>query len=395
MAATLAPDDALAQVLAAVPEPARAEVRADDALGLVLAGDVRAAADLPPFDRAMMDGWAVRLADAGTAVAALDEIAAGDGRSRPALRPGNAHPIMTGAPVPPGAEAVVPLEDTQRDGERVLLPSGIRAQANIVRRGGECAAGAVWATAGARVTPLTIAAAIAVGQACLPVHPRPQVAVVATGSELSDAAGPGAIRDSNGPMLIALLAEAGLAASRHRLADDAGALTIALDAWSRHDAIILTGGVSAGTHDEVPGVLRRLGAEVLFHKVAQRPGKPLLVARRGRQLIFGLPGNPLAAHLCACRYALPALRRLAGLPHAPRSGRGELTAALPANRERTWFLPALVVGEAVTPLPPISSADLVRPHQANAYLRLEPGAAAQPAGAEVAFTRSGADAWPY
>lgn len=395
MAATLDPDAALACVLATVPAPAAVEVSADDSLGLVLANDVRAVADLPPFDRAMMDGWAVRLADAGTAVAALDEIAAGDGRPRPALCPGSTHPIMTGAPVPTGTEAVVPLEDTQRDGERVLLPSSIRAQANIVRRGGECAAGAVWATAGARVTPMTIAAAIAVGQANLPVHPRPRVAVVATGSELSDTARPGAIRDSNGPMLIALLAEAGIAAQRHRLADDAAALAVALDAWSGHDAIILTGGVSAGTHDEVPGVLRRLGAEILFHKIAQRPGKPLLVARRGRQLIFGLPGNPLAAHLCACRYVLPALRRLAGLPHAPRTGRGALTAVLPANRERTWFLPALVIGDAVTPLPPISSADLVRPHQANAYLRLEPGAGAQPAGAEVAFTRIGADAWPH
>ncbi|MEK7414419.1 MAG: molybdopterin-binding protein, partial [Planctomycetota bacterium] len=213
--------------------------------------------------------------------------------------------------------------------------------------------------------------------------------------ELSaDPSNPGSIRDSNGPMLVALLHEAGLAARRQAVRDDADALFAALRALATTDAVILTGGVSAGAHDDVPGVLRRLGAEVLFHKVAQRPGKPLLLARIGRQLFFGLPGNPLAAHLCACRCVLPALRRLAGQPHTPLTGHGTLSAALPHNSDRTWFLPARVNAGSVTPLLPVSSADLVQPHQANAYLRLEPGAAALPAGSTVSYTRIGVDAWP-
>ncbi len=391
----LEPDEALALVLAAVPQPTAVRLAPERCRGLVLAEDALAAADLPPFDRAMMDGWAVRLADAGRSVAILDEIAAGDGAARAPLQPGQAHPIMTGAPVPAGAEGVVPGEQATRTGGRVVLPERIRPGANIVARGAECAAGAPWARAGALVTPMALAAAIGVGLRELAVLPRPLVAVVTTGSELTgDPSRPGQIRDSNGPMLAALFEEAGLAATCRTVADDPGALLACLRSLEGADVVVLSGGVSAGTHDEVPGALARLGAETLLHKVAQRPGKPLLLARRGRQLLFGLPGNPLAAHLCACRYAIPALRRLAGLGHVPLGGRGVLAAALPENKDRTWFLPARVQGDAVQPLPPVSSADLVQPHQANAYLRLEPGAAAQPAGAGIAYTRIGAAAWP-
>lgn len=391
----LEPDEALAQVLAAVPPSAVARLPPERCRGLVLAEDALAAADLPPFDRAMMDGYAVRLADAGTSVTILDEIAAGDGAARAPLQAGQAHPIMTGAPVPAGAEAVVPIEQTTRTASHVTLPERIRPQGNIVARGAECAAGRPWARAGMPVTPMTLAAALGVGARELAVFPRPQVAVVTTGSELTaDPTRPGQIRDSNGPMLVALFEEAGIAATRRTVADDAGALLACLQSLEGADAVVLTGGVSAGTHDEVPGVLARLGAQALFHKVAQRPGKPLLLARRGRQLLFGLPGNPLAAHLCASRYAIPALRRLAGLGHVPLAGRGVLGAALPENKDRTWFLPARVHGGTVLPLPPVSSADLVQPHQADAYLRLEPGAPAVPAGTEIAYTRIGAAAWP-
>jgi molybdopterin molybdotransferase len=394
MANLLEPDAALDLVLAAVPSAARATLPIGDCLGLVLAADARACADLPPFDRAMMDGYAVRLADAGATVDILGEIAAGDGATREPLPVGRAYPIMTGAPVPPGAEAVVPHEQTRRAGAQVCLPERIRPRANIVPRGGECAAGEPWATAGALVTPMALAAGLGVGATGLEVYPRPRVVVIATGSELAATpSDPGQIRDSNGPMLAALFQEAGAAVRRQMVGDDAEALQTCLRDAAASDVIVLSGGVSAGTHDEVPGVLQRLGAEILFHKVGQRPGKPLLVARHDRRLICGLPGNPLAAHLCACRYVIPALRRLAGLPWMPTAGRGVLRTALPANSERTWFLPALVEAGSVLPLSPVSSADLVRPHQANAYLRLEPGSTAVPAGAEVGYTRIGADAW--
>jgi molybdopterin molybdotransferase len=394
MAGLLEPDVALEQVLAAVPTATSVNVPAGDCLGLVLAADATACADLPPFDRAMMDGYAVRLADAGATVELLGEIAAGDGAYQKPLPAGHAYPIMTGAPLPPGAEAVVPHEQTQRQGDHVDLPERIRPGANIVPRGGECPAGRSWAKAGAVVTPMTLAAALGVGAKHLEVHPRPRVVVIATGRELAaDPRIAGQIRDTNGPMLAALFQEVGASVQRQVVGDDAEALCAVLQSLGDVEVVVLTGGVSAGTHDEVPGVLRRLGAEILFHKVAQRPGKPLLVARLGRQLLFGLPGNPLAAHLCACRYVAPALRRLAGRTSVPTRGRGVLQAALPANTERTWFLPALVEQGAVLPLLPLSSADLVQPHQANAYLRLDPGSTAMAAGAEIGYTRIGVDAW--
>jgi molybdopterin molybdotransferase len=386
----IGPDDALAMILGAMHPLDPIELPAEDCLGLVLAADIAATADLPPFDRAMMDGWAVRLQDAGGEVAILDEIAAGDGADRPPVATGCAHPIMTGAPVPPGAEAVVPCEQAERSGQRVRLPERIKAGANIVPRGAECRAGSPWAQGGGRITALTLAAAIGVGALRLPVVPRPRVTIIATGAELSDDPGAGCIRDSNGPMLAALLAEAGFSTKRLRAGDDGAGIADAV-AGSHGDAVVLTGGVSAGTHDEVPQALHRLGAETILRAVAQKPGKPLLVARIGAKPVFALPGNPLAAHLCCCRYVIPALRRLAGRDGAAATGAGILAVALPAGGDRTWFVPALVVDRAVTPLLPRSSADLVAPHRANAYLRVDPGAPAQPVGAAVGYVRIGAD----
>jgi molybdopterin molybdotransferase len=268
MTGLLEPDVALDQVLAAVPRARSLSVPAGDCVGLVLAADATACADLPPFDRAMMDGYAVRLADAGAVVVLLGEIAAGDGEDRRPLQAGEAYPIMTGAPVPPGAEAVVPHEQTQRHGDRVGLPERIRLGSNIVPRGGECRAGGPWAKAGALVTPMTLAAALGVGATHLVVQPRPRVVVITTGRELAaDPTAAGQIRDTNGPMLAALVQEAGFSVVRRQVVgDDAEALLSALQAVQDVDAVVLTGGVSAGTHDEVPGVLRHLGADILFQR---------------------------------------------------------------------------------------------------------------------------------
>lgn len=386
----LSPDQALSALLAAVPTPRVQNLPPERCIGLVVADDVFAAADLPPFARAMMDGFAVRSSDAGTMVTVLDEIAAGDGAVRAVLAAGHAHPIMTGAPVPPGADAVVAWEICTRTGNTVQLPDTIRSGANIVARGAECAAGHPWLRRGQVVTPMTVAAAIATDNTELSVCVPPTVAVLTTGSELSDRAGHGLIRDSNGPMLVALLHQAGIAAERTTVGDDPVALKAHLERLGDLDAVILTGGVSTGTHDDVPAVLRQLGATILFHKIEQKPGKPLLIAQRGRQLIFALPGNPLAVHWCACGFVLPALRHLMSRSGALAWGHGRLGAALSANGERTWFIPAHVNDAGVVlPLAPVSSADLVQPHQANAYLRRDPGAPTLSVGSDVTFIRIG------
>ncbi len=205
MTEPLTPDQALAVLLAVVPSPRVQNLPPERCVGLVAADDVFAAADLPPFARAMMDGFAVRSGDAGTTVAVLDEIAAGDGAVRAVLAAGHAHPIMTGAPVPPGADAVVAWEICTRTGNTVPLPENIKSGANIVARGAECAAGRPWLRRGQVVTPMTVAAAIATGNTELSVCVSPTVAVLTTGSELSDRFGHGLIRDSNGPMLVATI----------------------------------------------------------------------------------------------------------------------------------------------------------------------------------------------
>jgi molybdopterin molybdotransferase len=395
----LSPDSALSTVLAAVPDARPLRLAAPQALGLALAEDVIANDNHPPFPRAMMDGYAVRLADAGRTVVLRDEIAAGDTRAHAPLSDGHAHPIMTGAPVPPGAEAVVAQEQTIRSTTGVTLPAAIKADANIVAIGGDLAVGSTVLSAGAVLNAAGIAALAALGRDEVLVLPRPRVTVLTTGSELvtnSAPLAPGQIRDSNGPMLVALCAELGISISRASVPDQPAVLATALERLATHDVTILSGGVSTGTHDDVPSVLTELGYTVLLHGVAQKPGKPLLVARRGRNLLFGLPGNPLASHLCFCRYVAPALRRMQGRNASPHGGTGVLMRAAPTTKDRTWFIPALVTtdddGWRILPLPPASSADLFTAARANAYLRLEANTPAA-IGTRLPFTWIGTNAW--
>lgn len=388
-------DAAFASWIAEVPVLPVRSVATAEALGLVLANPVRAAHDLPPFARSMMDGYAVRLADAGRSLPVAGAVHAGDApRALPAAA---ALAVMTGAAVPDGAEAVVQRElCTVADG-RVTLPERIRAQANIVPRAGEAAAGAEVLPAGEALSPLALAVAAALGVDALAVVPRPRVAIRCTGSELaSGPLAPGAIRDSNGPMLAAMCAELGLACERGTVPDDREAIAAAVRG-AEADLLIMTGGVSAGDRDFVPGVLRDLGWRIVVQGVDQKPGKPLLLARRGDRLVAALPGNPLAVHWCFTRFVAPALRRLAGASAEPRRSPGELEAPLPGSKERPWFVPVRTRRDGgrllVRPLPPVSSADVVAPALADAYVAVAAGAPARHAGEAVEVLWCGAAAW--
>lgn len=387
------PDRALELVLeAAVPAREAIEVPLAAASGLVLAADVTADRDYPPFDRAMMDGYAIQLADAGRTARVAHEARAGHA-SEEAVTPGRCAGISTGAPCPPGTEAVAIREEVQREGDEVRLPLTVRRDQHIVRRGAEAAQGAVVLEAGTEVTPLVIAVLAAVGRGSVAVWRAPRLALITTGDELArGGAAPGAaqIRDTNGPMLVALARGSGIAEVLALGAqDDAASLAAALEQAAGADVIALTGGVSAGRYDLVPDALRALGAEAVFHKVTQKPGKPLLFARRGRQLIFGVPGNPVSAHFCFVRYAAPVLRRLAGRIPAVLRGVGRLGEPFAVHEKRTVFAPARVArredGYVVKALATQGSADIFSAARANAYLRLPPGGAELPAGARVSF----------
>lgn len=402
MPALLDSDEALARVLAAAGPVRPRRVSLSVALGGALAEEIRADRDYPPFDRAMMDGFAVRLSDAGRRVVVVGSRPAGS-NATVALRGGEAVEIMTGAACPPGTEAIVPLEAVRRDGEHAVeLPASLRAGAHVARRGAECVGGAPVLAAGTPVTPLAIAVLATFGRSEVLARPAPSVAIVTTGDELATGARalePGRIRDSNGPMLEAMARLAGVRdLVRLHAADEDAALDAALARAGEADVIVLAGGVSAGRRDLVPAALERMGARTVFHGVSQKPGKPMLFATTPRQLVFGLPGNPLAVHLGFHRYVAPALRRCRGLDARPRAELARLATDLSHEDARTAFVLAHATrvepgGFRVGVLAGAGSADLFTPAAANAYLRLAPGRTAMRAGDPVAIDWIGAERW--
>jgi molybdopterin molybdotransferase len=318
--------DHRAQLLGLVePVPGEeVDIASPAVLGLVLAEDVVARVDLPGFDNSAMDGYAVRAADlAGASPTApvtlpVDgDIAAGD-TTRHVLAPGRTMRIMTGAPMPEGADAIVPVEESDGGTEAAALSLAPEVGRHLRRRGEDVRSGDLVLTAGTLVGPGQLALAAAANVARVNVRRRPRVAVVSTGDELvpvgSDLAF-GRIVDSNGPMLAALVRAAGaeVADLRH-VADDAGAISAALArAASVADLVLTTGGVSMGAYDTVKELLTGSGVE--FTKVAMRPGMPQGSGRLGPSgtPVVTLPGNPVSSLVSFHVFVLPVLRRLAGL----------------------------------------------------------------------------------
>ncbi len=379
----VSPEQALRQVLSVATPRRPSLVPIENACGLVLAGPVRADRDHPPLHRATMDGYAVRTASAGKTIAVVGEIAAGQTCDTP-ITDRACLEIFTGARCPPNAEAVVQKELVQRTEDRVSLPMNIVPGQNIEPAGSECKAGETILAAGQRITGLAVAAMASVGCRQALVVSRPRVAIIVTGGELvaADQTPCGAqIRDSNGPMLAASLLALGLACPLHVHApDEAEAILDALALAADFDLVLLSGGVSAGRYDLAPDALKRYGARCMFHKVMQKPGKPLLLARKSEQLIFGLPGNPLSAHFCFHRYVRPAIQCMEGRGGPLPAFRGRLLESVrPAEGGRTHFVPAVARAAedgsgawSVRPLPVITSADVFAACGANCYLVVPP-----------------------
>lgn len=327
-------DEALALLRAATPAPQTR--RAAPAVGQVLLQDVVSAEDLPPFDNSAMDGFALRVgadgARAGLECAVLGAQAAGDAAVAAASGAG-AWEIMTGARVPDGLDAVIPVEQVEvlaRDGggrpQRIRLQADLPPGQHIRRRGEDVTRGAAVLAAGTRIAAPQLMLLAALGVADVAVARPPQVALINTGRELVDAPGralaSGEIRNSNGPYLAQTIVDAGAElVLRETVSDDAAAfdaaLQRALDAGAQ--VVLSTGAVSMGRYDFVPDALRGRGATLRFHKLRIRPGKPLLFATLpGGQLFFGLPGNPASSAVGMRFFVEPALRGMLGLaPETP------------------------------------------------------------------------------
>jgi molybdopterin molybdotransferase len=361
------------------------EVTLGESLGRVLAEDVASDRDLPPFDRSAMDGYALRAADVAGAPAALDvigEVRAGQWPDL-AVGAGQAVRIMTGAPVPPGATAVQPVERTQPlDEFRVTIETPVAEGANVAPRGSEVRAGEVVLARGRAIDPSGIAVLASAGRARVRVARRPVVAVLVTGDEIVEvpaAPAPAQIRNSNGP---AVAAQARLAGASVRLLgvapDRQDAIAAALRGALPADVLVVSGGVSAGDYDLVEPALLELGAVLLFTRVAIRPGAPLVFGRLGEALVFGLPGNPVSAQVTFDLFVRPALLKMQGarVLQRPRVG-VELLAAVKNRSGRKSHVPARVRFEGgrlvARPVRSMGSGDLAAHAQANALVVVEAG----------------------
>jgi molybdopterin molybdotransferase len=390
--------EALALVLTAAQPLAPRRIPLDQSLGTTLAQAIVADADAPPHAKAMMDGYAVCASDPARGEATLElleEVTAGQVPSR-SLVPGTTTRVMTGAPVPPGADAVVMLEKSELlaaaagSGPRVRLrDAGARPGQHLMPQGEIWRKGEVLLAPGTALDPARIGLAAEAGLRELLVHPAPRVAVLATGNELlapGEPLAPGRIRNSNGPLLVAAVRQAGCEPVDLGIArDDPAALAEAIaHGLGAADVLVLSGGVSAGVLDLAPAALEACGIQRVFHRVRIKPGQPLWFGTRqreaGPQLAFGLPGNPVSSFVCFQVFVRPALERLG----APRTLSAMVQATLAGDhRQRgdrpTYFPAVLIPPQAsqtlanVRPVRWAGSSDLRGLAQANALVLFPAG----------------------
>ena len=359
--------------------PTRERVEIGQAYGRVLAERVAADRDYPPFDRATRDGFALRARDIAAHAGALEiigEIKAGDTFAG-SVGPGQCAQIMTGAAVPPGADAVVMIEHTRRAKTRVVIERPVEPGQNIVPRGSETRAGHVILTPGTRLGYVELALAAQVGHHRLSVFRRPTVAILSTGDEVvavDETPGPFQVRNSNSVSLATLAALAGAEPAQLGNAPDRIAeLRARVERGLEADILVLSGGVSMGKYDLVEVVLRELGAEFFFQGVAIRPGRPAVFGICRGKFVFGLPGNPVSTMVTFELFVLPAVDILSGAEPRPLPFfRAKLAAPVRQAAALTHFLPARVDWPdrepVVRELPWQGSGDIVALAQANCFL---------------------------
>ncbi|WP_267386857.1 gephyrin-like molybdotransferase Glp [Sphingomonas sp. GC_Shp_3] len=352
MAALLPVDEAVARLLALAAPVTREDAPIRLAAGRWAAADVPALRTQPASDLSAMDGYALRFADLNGPLSVIGESAAG----RPfdeALRPGEAVRIFTGAAMPDGSDTVLVQEEARRDGERLIVTGDgpARLGRNVRRKGLDFTAGDILVARGERLTPARIAVAATGGHGTLPVHRPLRVATVATGDELAVPGAPlspGALPESNGAMLAAMLADLPVEIV------DLGILPDRLDtitqafAAVRADILVTTGGASVGDHDLVRPALEAAGGKLDFWKIALRPGKPMLAGRLNDVVVLGLPGNPVSAFVTATLFLRPLIAHMAGAAQPlPRRACAVLGEDLPANDHRADYLRAETRGGRV------------------------------------------------
>jgi molybdenum cofactor synthesis domain-containing protein len=377
---------------AAVPIARTETLGLVDADGRVIAADAIAAVDVPPFDRAAMDGYAVIAADTTGATPGAPAILTCAGRlftgelsSRP-VAPGTCVEIATGAPMPPGADAVVIVEDTRREGDAVRIHSAVRPGQNIGRRAADIAAGATTARAGQVLTPSRIGALAATGVAAIEVFARPSVAILSTGDEIvepGEPLGAGRIYDVNRYTIETVVQRhGGVAAARPIAADSLEELIAALDEAAAHDIVVISGGSSVGNRDLVRDALAARG-EIHFHGIAVKPGKPTAFATIGGTALFAMPGYPTSCLSNAYMLLVPFLRTVARLPPwHPRTIDAPLSRRITSAQGRLQFYTVRIADGRAEPAFK-ASGDITSMADADGYIEIPAEADAVEAGTMV------------
>jgi molybdopterin molybdotransferase len=380
--------------------PRTTRMRLREAQGTRLAREVVSDRDYPPFDKSLMDGFAVRAGEVANVPVELrvaGEIAAGQWYTR-MVEAGEAVAIMTGAPMPPGADGVVPVEDVAKGEGSIRVNRSTAAGRFIARRGSDIAKGEVVLEKGVRIGAAQIAVAATVGVGMLDVFARPTAAVLATGDELvqiGETPGPAQIRNCNSVMLYALLRRMGCEVTDLGIApDNPKDIRDALAEGMRRDLLLVSGGMSMGEYDFVPKILAEMGVELKITKVRIKPGKPFILgvgtkrvipgamdeksyadmthslppAGQEKCYVFGLPGNPVSGYACTVRLASRLIGRLSGGEVEEQWIEGKLATAIGSNGPREFYQPVIVDETGVTLLDWKSSGDVFTLARANGLM---------------------------
>lgn len=392
-------EEAVQIVLEHTPAIEAVEVDFRDALGRVLASDVRSDMNMPPFNKSAMDGYAVIGADVASAsgerpaiLKVVEEVPAGAVPTKRLSR-GQATKIMTGAPIPEGADTVVMVEDTAPEGAQVKVLKPTPTGENICLLGEDMKIGQVVLSAGTLLRPPEIGVLASVGAARVAIYRQPEVAVIPTGEEIVEAdviPKPGQIRNSNGPTMCAQVVAAGAKVHYLGIAGDTREVLLAKikSALDRADVVLLSGGVSMGEYDLVKSAFAELSIQVHFERIRVKPGRPLTFGTLGKKLIFGLPGNPLSATLGIELLVRPALRKMQRMqvlhrpteaavldePFEQKPGRKQFAPAMTIRRDGQWR--TRWVGHT-------GSADLLSLARSNSLFIAEADVSRLEAGAEV------------
>ena len=346
------------------------------ALNRVLAEDVASDIDMPPFDKSVFDGYACRRADLAGRLAVVETIPAGAEPAR-AIGPNQCAKIMTGAVVPPGADCVVMIEQTEDAGDGTVTFTGKQTPDNIFRKAQDITTGQVVLAKGSRIGPQHIAVLASVGCVRPLVAKQPKVAIVAGGDELVEPAaqpGPAQIRNSNSTQLAAQLGALGIAARDYGVVKDVAADVerVLKAAFAKNDVVLVSGGVSVGDFDLVPSILKQMGVKLLFEKIAVKPGKPTIFGLAENGYCFGLPGNPVSTFIVFELLAKPFLRKLMGHNYAPIDVRMRLEESVSRkDTDRQSWIPVKITSrETVKPVEYHGSAHILALCQADGLINM-------------------------